>query len=47
MKIQKALVFLDEAYVEFADRNLAELVRNTIILLGRTFPRHSGLQVYG
>jgi histidinol-phosphate aminotransferase len=40
----KALVFVDEAYVEFADRNLAELVREyDNLVVGRTFSKAFGL----
>lgn len=40
----RALVFVDEAYVEFADRNLAELVREyDNLVVGRTFSKVFGL----
>jgi histidinol-phosphate aminotransferase len=40
----KALVFVDEAYVEFADRNLAELVHEyDNLIIGRTFSKAFGL----
>jgi histidinol-phosphate aminotransferase len=40
----RALVFVDEAYVEFADRNLAELVREyDNLVIGRTFSKVFGL----
>jgi histidinol-phosphate aminotransferase len=40
----RALVFVDEAYVEFADRNLAGLVREyDNLVVGRTFSKVFGL----
>jgi histidinol-phosphate aminotransferase len=40
----RALVFIDEAYVEFADRNLSKLVREyDNIVVGRTFSKVFGL----
>lgn len=40
----RALVFVDEAYVEFADRNLAGLVREyDNLVIGRTFSKVFGL----
>jgi len=40
----RALVFVDEAYVEFADRNLAGLVREyDNLVVGRTFSKAFGL----
>lgn len=40
----RALVFVDEAYVEFADRNLAGLVReHDNLVVGRTFSKVFGL----
>lgn len=40
----RALVFVDEAYVEFADRNLAKLVREyDNLVVGRTFSKVFGL----
>jgi histidinol-phosphate aminotransferase len=40
----RALVFIDEAYVEFADRNLAGLVREyDNLVVGRTFSKVFGL----
>ncbi len=40
----RALVFVDEAYVEFADRNLAELVKEyDNLVVGRTFSKVFGL----
>jgi histidinol-phosphate aminotransferase len=40
----KALVFVDEAYVEFADRNLAGLVKKyDNLIVGRTFSKAFGL----
>jgi len=40
----RALVFVDEAYVEFADRNLAGLVRKyDNLVIGRTFSKAFGL----
>ena len=40
----RALVFVDEAYVEFADRNLAGLIREyDNLIVGRTFSKAFGL----
>ena len=36
-------VFIDEAYVEFAEKNLAELVDYENVILGRTFSKAFGL----
>lgn len=44
LKNTRALVFVDEAYVEFADRNLAGLVREyDNLVIGRTFSKVFGL----
>jgi len=44
LKNTRALVFVDEAYVEFADRNLVGLVREyDNLVIGRTFSKVFGL----
>ncbi|PAV11975.1 histidinol-phosphate aminotransferase [Methanosarcina spelaei] len=44
LETTRALVFVDEAYVEFADRNLAGLVREyDNLVVGRTFSKVFGL----
>ncbi|HII91895.1 MAG TPA: histidinol-phosphate transaminase [Methanosarcina sp.] len=44
LETTRALVFVDEAYVEFADRNLADLVKEyDNLVVGRTFSKVFGL----